>query len=76
MSLLERTVPRDKPCCETFEKMLGLFGWFRVEYNEGTYYTMPYLEHSGVKWRVNNCPSCGAEVRDIELDSEKWCSKL
>jgi hypothetical protein len=30
-------------------------------------YIMPYTYQDGIKYRVNHCPSCGAEIRDIEL---------
>jgi hypothetical protein len=30
-------------------------------------YIMPYTYQDGIKYRVNHCPSCGANIRDIEL---------
>lgn len=59
-------------CCENFEKMFSAFGWFRMEREDGDRLLMPYIEVNGIKWRVNNCPSCGAKVRFIEITEEQY----
>jgi hypothetical protein len=68
-----------KFCCEIFPKLAGLFIWFNYTNDEGVkVYTMPSLcDGYGVDgkpyyWRVNNCPSCGAVVRPIEVPEEQY----
>lgn len=72
MSLLERNEPRSKPCCEAFEKVAKTFHWHTMEYDNREVYVVPTIIANDTKHRVNYCPSCGTEVRDIELDREKW----
>ena len=53
-------------CCGVLER-LKTIGWFRME--DGSK-CMPYIwgsspENIEIRYRVNNCPSCGAYVRDI-----------
>jgi hypothetical protein len=48
-------------CCEAWPKMLAAFYWFRFD-EEPDYVAMPCIQTSDL-WRVNYCPSCGAEVR-------------
>ena len=51
-------------CCGAFEKMA--FSWME---SEKGIRCMPYiLGHAdNIKYRVNNCPSCGAYVRDVVI---------
>jgi len=45
-----------------------MFYWMTYYDNEDKIkYIMPYIYKDGVKYRVNHCPSCGTEIRDIEL---------
>jgi len=55
--ILKRSV-----CCGILERM-GI-KWVTLD---GISKCMPYIEGSsdGVMYRVNNCPSCGAYVRDV-----------
>lgn len=54
---------KDKHCCESFKHFINIFYWMILDKK----YIMPYTYVDGIKYRVNHCPSCGAEVRDIEL---------
>ena len=57
-------------CCEYFEKIGFQFCWFSYhDYETGTdVFLMPYLtELNGEKIRVNHCPVCGKEIRDIKI---------
>ena len=58
---------KDKYCCESFKDFIPLFNW--MTYNlEGAKYIMPHIiVNDNYKLRVNYCPSCGTEIRDIEL---------
>ena len=59
---------KDKHCCKYFKHFINYFYWMTYfDNNEKIKYIMPYTYQDGIKYRVNNCPSCGAEVRDIEL---------
>lgn len=59
-------------CCGNFEKMLSAFGWFSFADVPSDKLVMPYIEAGGTKWRVNNCPSCGAHVRSVEITKEQF----
>jgi hypothetical protein len=50
-------------CCGVLEKML--IAWMVME--DGTK-VMPFIPgDDGNKYRVNNCPSCGTYVRDVQV---------
>jgi len=60
---------KDKHCCESFKHFIDIFYWMTyVDKKDKIKYIMPYTYQDGIKYRVNYCPSCGAEVRDIELN--------
>jgi hypothetical protein len=54
-------------CCGVLEKMN--INWMALE--DGTK-IMPYIEdkNNDTNWRVNNCPSCGAYVRNSTIKNE------
>lgn len=63
---------KDKHCCDILKYSLSLFYWMTyIDYeDEGKIkYIMPYIydKEKEKKYRVNHCPSCGANIRDIEL---------
>lgn len=53
-------------CCGVLEQMQ--LGWMKLE--DGTR-CMPYIKgHSEENmYRVNNCPSCGKYIRDVQIKS-------
>ena len=55
---------KDKHCCKSFKNFIKKFYWMTLDKK----YIMPYTYVDGIKYRVNHCPSCGADVRDIELN--------
>ena len=60
---------RDKHCCESFKHFINIFYWMTYfDKTDKIKYIMPYTYEDGIKYRVNHCPSCGAEIRDIELN--------
>ena len=64
-----------KICCETFKKISKSFNWFSYSVNGNSILCMPYIQVGEIKYRVNNCPSCGVEIRDIEIsvtEFSKW----
>ena len=57
---------KDKHCCESFKDFIPLFDWMLITLEK--IYIMPHIVvNDDYKLRVNHCPSCGAEVRYIEL---------
>ena len=50
-------------CCGNFEKMVHAFNWMILD----DFALMPYIPNGNLKLRVNNCPSCGAEVRSVKI---------
>ena len=55
----------NKVCCDVFKKNIHNFRWFKLEYQNDIEYVMPHI--LGTMYRINFCPSCGKEVRDIIL---------
>lgn len=58
-----------KHCCEVFPKIQDQFIWFSVALNRNTR-CMPCLHEVDADYRVNFCPSCGANVRSIEINED------
>jgi hypothetical protein len=56
-------------CCEVFKTLAPTFSWSKTDTGE---ILMPYVTVNGIHWRVNNCPSCGAYVRDIVLTEKEF----
>lgn len=63
-----------KYCCEVLPKILQEFNWFTYtdeKLNENRY-VMPYIEtREGNKWKINHCPSCGENIRSINLNYDE-----
>lgn len=55
-------------CCDSFQKNIHNFGWFKLDHLGEDQYLMPHI--LGTNYRINFCPSCGKEVRDIVLSSD------
>lgn len=52
------------PCCSVWNELRTDFGWMIPE-GSPHIRIMPYIIMGGTKWRVNYCPSCGAERRGV-----------
>jgi hypothetical protein len=62
-------------CCEYFKEFAGRFHWFNfTDEKRGKIYCMPSIDSfkDDRMWRVNHCPSCGKEIRSIELTEEEF----
>lgn len=58
-------------CCAVFEDMAKRLSWMIYEANGQRLACVPHIHGSnGERWRVNHCPSCGREVRSIEVPWE------
>lgn len=56
-------------CCEVWPKICGHFHYFGfADGSKPDVRIMPYIPHTDGKWRVNYCPSCGAEIRSKDFD--------
>ena len=59
---------KQKPVCcgamENFAPGQSKVQWYVVE-SEPNYFVMPYIQTENGKMRVNNCPCCGADVRNV-----------
>lgn len=53
-------------CCDIWPKIRDSFAWFQFD-DYRNVYAMPCIEDVECKpvWRVNYCPSCGAERRSV-----------
>ncbi len=57
-------------CCDTFDEMRHHFDWFSYQDGNGQkVICTPVLKNTNL--RVSYCPSCGKEVRDIELKTNE-----
>jgi hypothetical protein len=64
-----------KSCCKVFEKLAEEFDWMSYVDNGEKILIMPHIVGTDyIKYRINNCPSCGAEVRDIEITETEFNS--
>jgi hypothetical protein len=54
-------------CCEAFPTLIDTFDWFKEV--DRPVWAMPTIQ--GTKIRVNWCPSCGTEVRGIEINVDR-----
>lgn len=59
-------------CCEVWRQIKPAFGWFGFVGIEPDVRIMPYITgDDGEQWRVNHCPSCGAERRNAAMRIEE-----
>jgi len=60
-----------KYCCEVFPKIATGLSWMSyTNDNKESILCMPYIEDEcTTKYRVNYCPSCGSEIRSIEINA-------
>ena len=64
------TISPDKEfCCEVWPLISGYFGWMAYEHSPSIL-TMPHIQLDTAKMRVNFCPSCGKEIRSINMARE------
>lgn len=57
-------------CCEYFNKIRHHFNWYSYQNESGEKVRcMPSLTSSDgcTVLRINHCPSCGKEIRNIEM---------
>jgi hypothetical protein len=54
--------------CGNFIKILGSFEWFSLIENENIK-VVPIIK--GTMLRVNHCPVCGGDVRNIHISSDE-----
>jgi hypothetical protein len=60
-------------CCGYFEKYASSLGWMHfTDDDEQKIRVMPHINANGSRWRVNNCPTCGFEVRGIQVTEEQF----
>jgi hypothetical protein len=56
--------PSETPdCCEVWPKILHVFNWMRYD-AWPSLCSMPHFRVGKDAWRVNHCPSCGADRRN------------
>lgn len=58
-------------CCDSFKKFIPIFKWMQTEEK---ICLMPYIQCGNLKMRINHCPSCGKEVRNIQLTKDELMS--
>jgi hypothetical protein len=56
-------------CCSVWPRIVRRFGWFGID-DQPEIRLMPYIASGGHNWRVNYCPSCGAERTGVVNSAE------
>lgn len=65
--------PQEDFCCKVLPEILNHFNWMSGEIDGEKKLLLPHFQTHGfgsLKFRVNHCPSCGAEIRDIQINEE------
>jgi len=67
-----------KNCCDRWPKFWPAFRWMTFEIDGEVMAAMPHIQNQNEpeRWRVNYCPSCGAEVRDVQIKNETLADAL
>jgi hypothetical protein len=55
--------PEQKACCAAFEAFHDELQWIHVK--EESVRIWPHLLIRGTRWRINFCPSCGKDIREL-----------
>jgi hypothetical protein len=53
-----------KHCCDVFPIIKHHFEWMSLDKE---ILLMPHITINETKYRINHCPSCGKEIRDIQV---------
>jgi hypothetical protein len=62
----------DEYCCNSFKKIALTFSWMSFHDNKNeSILCMPYILSENIRYRINHCPSCGREIRSIEIPASK-----
>jgi hypothetical protein len=63
----------NKLCCDVFPKLFNKINWFSY-YSQGVQIlNMPhFITNEGERLRINHCPSCGTDIRSIEIEEADY----
>lgn len=58
-------------CCEVWPRILHAFRWMAfADFPELR--AMPHVHGAdGTDWRVNHCPACGVELREVVVEASR-----
>jgi hypothetical protein len=62
-------------CCDSFKQLTHEINWFRYTDEDGVIIMlMPcFIGSDNNKYRINHCPTCGTDVRQLKLtETEFW----
>ena len=64
----------NKLCCEPFKRFIHQLSWFSYTNDEGEIIIlMPcFIGSDNNKYRINHCPTCGADVRQLKLTENEF----
>jgi hypothetical protein len=54
-------------CCNGFRKIAKRLSWYSYGEDDEKTLIMPFIFNAPGEYRVNFCPSCGKNIRDIEI---------
>jgi hypothetical protein len=68
----------NKICCEPFAKLIHQINWFSYTNDEGEIIMlMPcFIGSDGNKYRINYCPTCGADVRQLKFTETEFTNLM
>lgn len=68
MENLKDEIKIDEFCCVSFKENLHEYSWFLYQSDNNSHWVMPCLLNTQI--RVNYCPTCGKECRNIIVSDE------
>jgi len=64
------------PCCNSFLKIAQTFSWMSYSDENGNdILCMPHIFVKDIRYRINNCPSCGKEVIDFKIPVSEFSNQ-
>ena len=60
----------NKVCCDFFKDHVILYDWYSFGESPNKTFLMPTIKNTNI--RVNFCPTCGGEVRSVEIKEREF----
>ncbi len=67
-----------KLCCDSFKQLIHQINWFSYTDDEGVIIMlMPcFIGSDNNKYRINHCPTCGTDVRQLKLTETEFINLM
>lgn len=68
---------KNKLCCDVFPKLFNKINWFTYNSQGVQIFNMPhFITNGGERLRINHCPTCGADVRQLKLTETEFINLM